>query len=115
MKTYKEFTNQLYNITEDRYDQILNELLKRIKSERDPKLKEYFEKMHELSVRKKYAVKEIDRIEASKEMDKVMELMYKHEKEKNTENSKEKMLTKIRPIIKDMKPISKDKFQVMKK
>ena len=44
MKTYKEFTNQSYNITEED-DGFLDNLLMLIKKEQNPTLRKYYEQI----------------------------------------------------------------------
>ena len=84
MKTYKEFTNQLYNITEaedNLYDVFLSRILNHVKNESDSELKELFELMHEQGMKRKYAENKIDRIKAEKEMNKIGMLIRKRYEE----------------------------------
>ncbi len=143
MKTYKEFTNQLYNITEED-DGIFEELMMLIKKEQDSTLKKLLEQMHETAMRMKYSEKEIDRDKAAEEMEKIARAIKNRQEEKiqaTNLNQKKiinmKLSVKLQPILKKienssprwrrmsrnidkeklkkMRPISKDNFQVMRK
>ena len=143
MKTYKEFTNQLYNITEED-DGIFDELMMLIKKEQDSTLKKLLEQLHEAAMRMKYSEKEIDREKAEKEMEKIAYAIRDRQQEMvkarnvNQKNIiKMKLGVKIQPILKkiensssrwrrmsrnlnrknlkNVKPISNDNFRVIRK
>jgi len=143
MKTYKEFTDQLYNITEED-DGIFDELMMLIKKEQDSTLKKLLEQLHEAAMRMKYSEKEIDREKAEKEMEKIAYAIRDRQQEMvkarnvNQKNIiKMKLGVKIQPILKkiensssrwrrmsrnlnrknlkNVKPISNDNFRVIRK
>jgi len=143
MKTYKEFTDQLYNITEED-DGIFDELMMLIKKEQDSTLKKLLEQLHEAAMRMKYSEKEIDREKAEKEMEKIAYAIRDRQQEMvkarnvNQKNIiKMKLGVKIQPILKkiensssrwrkmsknlnrknlkNVKPISNDNFKIIRK
>ena len=107
MKTYQEFLNQVSYIieNEERSFGSLGKILQRIKTVKDPKLKELYEKLYQTLREDIYGNKNVD----DEKRDLINAIKRKEEEIKTSIGNFKK------EELKNTKPISKEKFKVIRK